>query len=194
MAWVLTALYLLFVSPVRAGLLLEIAAQKAEGRIGVTVWGVRRMASFRLCRNEANQPEILVLSEKSGKNGNREITVPLRSGNPEFWKGGWSRPGVRAALGRLVSLFSVTAEIRIGGGNAARTAVLSGLLSMLGAYLPHVRIRCAPQYNGHTKARLSCIGQARLGILIAVCLRGWLAGRINHEKRSKKRWIVPSGT
>lgn len=189
MAWALIAVYLLLASPIQAEAAVRLQfgkKGKAEARLGLLVWGIRLSARLELYRDETNRPFARLVS------GKKETAILLKSKGA----GAWKKPGAQYALKRLLSLFSFSADIQIGGADAARTALLSGLLAAAGAAVPRVRLRCRPRYNGESGVFLLCIAQARLGTIIAVCLRGLMKNRRAGRKKEGKKtaWIVPSGT
>ena len=183
MAWVLIALYIVFAAPVRLGAVFRWEKGAAEGRLGAMVWGVRRTVRLDLMLDAENRPALRLLS------GKRERTLPV--GRPR--KGARKSPGLRSAFEWLLSRAALRADIRIGGGDAALAALVSGALSALGALIPRARVRCRPRYGGESGLFLACIAGARLGTIIAVCLRGWIMNRLQ-GKKEEKAWIVPSGT
>lgn len=187
MAWALILLFLTLAAPLRAGLTLRWTDGKLGGRAGLMVWGVRWTADWRLGRDAENRLEIRLLR------GKRETALPLPRKGIGSWRKKRRSPGARFLAGRILTLISFSADILIGGEDAARTAFLSGLVQALGALLPRFRLRCRPKFHGKTSVFLFCIAQARLGILIALCLRGFVISLFAGRKEEQP-WIVPSGT
>ncbi|MBR6185130.1 MAG: hypothetical protein IKQ41_02610 [Clostridia bacterium] len=187
MAWVLTILYVLLVSPLRAGILFRWKAGRADCRLGVLIWGARRTAEVKLRRDEK---DYLGISLRSGR---RERVFPLRFKRSGAWKNRWRKPGFHFLLRRLLPLFSVKADLCLGFDNAAETALLCGALNGVGALLPRVRLRCKPRYNGASSLSLLCIATARLGTIIALCLWAWMIGR-RAGRKEENAWTVLSGT
>ena len=72
-----------------------------------------------------------------------------------------------------------------------RIPVFCELFRIAAGFFPRAHIRCRPAFNGKTSAVFRCIADTRLGIIIAVCLFGWLKS-LRTGRKEEKKWIVPS--
>ena len=169
MAWWLTALFLLLISPVRAGVRVQWDENGLRGAAGLMIWGLREQVDFSAVRNGAGV--LRLTAAYRGKN------LPL----PPRRKGDGARllkllglllksNGKNASLHRLVRVDTLRLGLRLGGEDAAALALGAGALRALGGALPYLRFQCVPALGGKTALRAVCIAEARLGILVVAWL------------------------
>lgn len=189
MAWLGIAVYLILTAPVRAGAILHWADGLPRFTVGVMVWGLRAKTELRLSRNEEGR---LLLAAAFR---DRPIPLPRRSpGGTRALKilGLMLKSGGRgAALRGLVKVRALEATVRVGGQNAAAMAVAVGLLRIVAAVLPVVRLRVLPALGAKSGVHARCITETRLGILVAAVLL-WLLSQRRAARKEEKPWIVPS--
>ena len=186
MAAALIMVYLLLVTPLRAGALLAFKEGGLHGAVGVTVWGVRLQARLRFVRDESGHPQWqrekdgfwLPLGKRAGRPRQGLLLLSLlRKGNRDGtpWK-------------RLIQVTALRLQIRIGGENAARAALITGLLRSVFSLFPKAHADISPAFNGQTEGSFLCIAQARLGMLLA-----WGLGALLRPGRKEEHtWIIPS--
>ena len=165
MAWWLTAVFLLLIAPVRAGVRVQWDENGLRCAAGLMVWGLRQQADFSLARNAAGQLHLtaafhgkrLPLPQRKNRAGlGVKLLGLLLKAN-----------GKNAALGRLVRVNTLRAFLRLGGQDAAALALTAGTLRAVGGALPLLRFQCVPVLGGKTALRAVCIAESRLGILLA---------------------------
>lgn len=190
MIWLLIALYIILIAPVRAGVEARWAKGLPSLQAGVAVWGVRVRGSLHARRDKAGR---LLLTGVLGK---RPLPLRLgrgRSGTALKTLGLLLKSNQgRAALKGLVSVDRLDVFFQIGGSDAASAALLTGLLSALRPLLPSGNFRCRPSFGGETRAYVLCIAHARLGTLLAAWLR-WRM-RKGADRKEEKAWTIQSET
>ena len=167
MAWIGTALFLLFITPVRAGIWVEWDGNRLRGAVGVTVWGIRGQAALTGRRGDGGRLRIMAAL------GGRSVSLPSphgKSGGAKKLLGLLRHRDAWTPLRRAVQVTRLEAAVRLGGGDAAALALLTGLLRAVGGLLPGLRLRCVPVLGGKSGLRAVCIAEARLGILCTAWL------------------------
>ncbi|MBQ6256269.1 MAG: hypothetical protein IJQ62_05675 [Clostridia bacterium] len=168
MAWWLTAVFLLLIAPVRAGVRVRWDEKGLRGAVGLMVWGLREQADFTLARSAAGQLRLaaafhgksLPLPQRKNRAGlGMKLLGLLLKSN-----------GKNAILGRLVRVTTLRAFLRLGGQDAAALALTAGTLRAVGGALPLLRFQCVPVLGGKTALQAVCIAESRLGILLAAWL------------------------
>ncbi|MBQ6960610.1 MAG: hypothetical protein IJP78_06505 [Clostridia bacterium] len=165
MVWLLTAVFLLLITPVRVGVRLQWDENGPRGAVGMMVWGLREQADFSLGRGAAGQ--LRLTAAFHGKS----LPLPQRKNRAALGVKLLGRllksNGKNAALGRLVRVNAMNVALRLGGQDAAALALAAGTLRAIGGALPRLRFRCVPALGGKTALRAVCIAESRLGILLA---------------------------
>ena len=193
MAWALIVLYLVAVTPLRAGVILHIGGgQGISGAAGVIIWGVRIGLKIGLIRNAAGKRQLFI---------GRRMPLPGEAPAPAPAPGageilGWLRAVKRANRGRTlvknaVSLDDLQLDALVPGFGAASAAVFTGLLQAAGGLIPGLRVRARPAYQGVGAARVRCMISCRLGMLLAACALGTVS-YLMERKKEEKPWIIPS--
>ena len=189
MGVLLLILYLALITPVKLGAAVSAEGGPPEALVGVMIWGWRRVARLRVRRRDG---ALRLCAEYRGK------CVILGRGAP----GGWSGKAAKALLrglagrgrrGRALRLCALEGFIRVGGRDAAETALLAGGLRAALAALPWTRFRCVPAFGGPTVLRLRCIARARLGTILSAGLLTAHSAR-RADRKEEKAWIIPSGS
>ena len=186
MAWIGIGVFLLFIAPVRAGVLLRWEEGRLTGAVGLTLWGVRaqvrlftqRDAQGRMGLQAALGRHLLPLSLPRGKKGAFPARMLLSARNgPWQW-------AVKRECFRV--------DVRFGCRDAAMTALLAGFLQALNGALPQAVIRCRPAFQGSAAVQVRYTARTRLGMLWGAYLL-WRLRRRN-EKEESKQWSIPSET
>lgn len=185
MVWAGIALYLLFITPVQAGLLAEWGAEESGLHVGIMVWGVRKIYHLPLKRNAEGKlylemPRPLKRRKKKHKSKKDLITLIIRLL--------YLRKKMHVSI--RLRLLSAQAFIRL--PDAGQTALLCGLLSALfSALFPHGSSRFLPAYHGRNLGRAACIAEGRLG---TICMAGilWKLHEKRHAKKEETKWSIPS--
>ena len=188
MAWWMTAMFLLLITPVRLGAALRWEKGLPRAAVGVMVWGVSGQVFLRSGRDEKGKLRLTASvfgketpvtpgKAKAGQ-GLRALWLSLRSN------------GRLSLLRYTVKIRVFDVSVRLGIEDAARAALAVGLIRALASAVPRLRLRCVPALGGQTAASLRCIADARLGILLAAALL-WRARR--RGRKEEKPWIIPSG-
>ena len=190
MAIALTILYALLAAPVRAGAMVRAGGGPMTGAAGVMIWGFRLQIRLEGGRNADGKPEIRFFFR-----GRR--LYPVRNRRPRELPRLLSLPKrlgpARTLLRRGVRLRALEIAARIGGQDAARVALLTGLIRALSPAAPIVRVRCEPAFGGGSALRARCIADARLGTLLAACLLGGIS-LLRAGRKEETSWIIPSET
>ena len=193
MAWALIFLYLIAVTPVRAGVILRVGGgQELSGAAGVLVWGVRIGLKIGLVRNDEGGRQLYV-----GRRMPLPGEVPAASPAPgaaDILR--WARAVKRANRGRTlvkkaVSLDALELDALVPGFSAASAAIFTGLAGMAGGLIPRLRVRARPAYQGMGALRIRCMISCRLGMLLAACALGTISF-LMARKKEEKPWIIPS--
>lgn len=172
MGWLAALLFGLWITPLRLGAAVRLGDALPRAAWGVMVWGVPIRGRIGLKRDAGGR---LRLTSASPGRGRR---LPMLR-RPAVWAGrrfaaACSRPGPgRRLLKRGARLVLLDAEVRL-GGDAARAAVLTGLVRAAAALLPRARLHCFPVPGGRSALRARCIVDVRLGTLWTAALMGWL--------------------
>ena len=176
MAWVGLALFILLISPVRAGVRVQWDEGGLRGAVGLMIWGLREQVDFSTGRSDSGALRLaasfrgksLPLPESRG-NGKKilQLLGLLLKSN-----------GKNADLRKLVRVNTLNVALRLGGGDAAALALGAGALRAAGNALPFLRFQCMPTLGGKTALRAVCIAEARLGILV-VAWRLWKKQRLS---------------
>ncbi len=177
-AWLGLALFLLFISPVRAGVRVRWDETGLRGAAGLMIWGLRDQVDFAAERNAAGVPRLTAafrgkdLPLPEGKNkGNRLIRLLgllLRSN------------GQNAVFRRVVRVNTLSFTLRLGLQDAAALALAAGLLRAAGGAASGLRFRCVPALGGKSGLQAVCIAETRLGILMGAWM---LWGRAKSKNR-----------
>ena len=174
MFWWLTAVFLLLIAPVRAGVRVQWDENGLRGAAGLMVWGLREQADFSLARGAAGRLQLtaafhgksLPLPQRKSRAGlGMKLLGLLLKSN-----------GKNAALRGAVRVNTLNVALRLGGGDAAALALTAGTLRAVGSALPFLRFRCVPALGGKTAFRAVCIAESRLGILLVAWLM-WKRGQ-----------------
>ncbi len=173
MIWLGLALFLLFITPVRAGMRIVWDEKGLRGAVGLMAWGLREQADFSLGLGAAGGLRLtaafhgkslaLPPMKNRARSGVKLLGLLLKSN------------GKNAALRRLVKVRTLNAVLRLGGGDAAALALGAGALRAAGSALPFLRFQCVPVLGGKTALRAVCIAESRLGILLVAWLM-WKRG------------------
>lgn len=193
MAWLGIVLYLIAVTPLRAGLTLHWDDSSLRGSLGVLVWGVRIQGTIGLVTNAEGKKQLYI-----GRTLPPPGFVPAASPAPEA--AGllqWYRTVKRANRGRTlvknaVKLDLLEADAAVPGFGAASTALFTGLARVAGGLIPGLRLRARPAWDGCGGIRLRCMISCRLGMLLAACALGTISF-LMERKKEEKPWIIPSG-
>ena len=193
MAWLGMILYLIAVTPLRAGLTLRWDGSGLEGALGVLVWGARIQGKIGLVTNTEGKKQLYI-----GRTLPPPGAVPAASPAPEA--AGllqWYRTVKRANQGRTliknaVALDLLEADVAVPGFGAASTALFTGLARIAGGLIPGLRLRARPAWDGGGGMRVRCMISCRLGMLLAACALGTVSF-LMERKKEEKPWIIPSG-
>lgn len=176
MIWFILVLFILLISPVRAGMRVQWDEMGPRGAVGLMIWGLRGKADFSLTRGAAGS--LRLTAAFHGKN----LPLPQRKNRAEL---GVKLLGLllksngkNADLKKLVRVNTLNVTLRLGGGDAAALALGAGTLRALGSALPFLRFRCMPVLGGKTALRAVCIAESRLGIL----LMAWLMWKRDQDQ------------
>ena len=168
MAWWLTAVFLLLIAPVRAGVRVQWDENGPRGAVGLMVWGMREQADFSLKRGTAGQLRLNAVFH------GKSLPLPQRKNRVSF---GMKLLGLllksngkKAAMGQLIRVNTLNVALHLGGGDAAALALGTGALRAIGSAVPRLRFRCVPALGGKTALRAVCIAESRLGILLVAWL------------------------
>ena len=168
MVWIALALFILLISPVRAGVRIAWNENGLRGAVGLMIWGLRDQVDFSTGRSASGTLRLrlsfrgkslpLPKSKGNGKKMLQLLGLMLKSN------------GNGADLKKLVRVNTLNVVLRLGGGDAAALALGAGALRALGGALPGLRFRCVPVLDGQTALRAVCIAESRLGILVMAWL------------------------
>lgn len=190
--WLLILLYLILISPLRAGVVFSLGRGMPRAGLGIMIWGFSWQFHGALIRDKAGRLHL----EASNGSGRKIRLRGLRGPSPSFGRlvrSFQKADRARALLRCSVHLESIRAAVEIGGGNAARTALWTGALMALGGILPPRTLLCRPAFGRESALRFHCIADARLGTLLTACLLGALAF-LRTGRKEEKAWNIPSGT
>ncbi len=185
MAWTAVIVYLLLITPVQAGLLLEWGEGQKAAHVGVMLWGIKKVFHFPLKRTEdgvlyLETPSPLRKRKKHKKTKQDLLTLIARLL--------YLRKKTHAFI--RLRLFTVQAFVSL--PQAGHTALLCGLLSGLFAALsPHGNSRFVPVYPGPNKCRAACILEGRLGTICMAAIL-WHAHKKRHTQKEERTWSIPS--
>lgn len=181
MAAVLTMLFLLWITPVKAGAVVNWNGKCLRVKLGLMIWGVRLRGDARL---ENGQSELRLLG--------RRVTLPRRK-KPRPGAIGFARALLRVYaahpwLRQGGRILRAEAEIGLGIRDAARAALLCGLIRAVGSLIPRARFRACPRPDGQWSGRAMCIIEGRAGMLCLACALAYLAC----VQKEEKPWSIPS--
>lgn len=171
-------LYLLLITPLQAGLLLQWEKGKLSATIGVMLWGVRKRFPF--------------LAEK--ENGHWQLHFPFS----RSFRRRKNRKDILLLLPRLIMLrkkvfrgihlrrFQARALLSL--PDAGNTAILCGVLNALLSPFPACRI--IPGFSGQNRGQALCIVECRLGTLLLAGIL-WKLHTARHKKEAHT-WNIPS--
>lgn len=163
-------LFLIFITPVRAGALIRADQTGTRAKIGVMAWGVRRQ--WEIAGTPGAVGRILDARKKHpGGKGLLKGLFPARGGG----------------LRRAVRLQRAEICAEIGLRDAAAAALLCSGLTAVGGMIPGLRLSVRPRLDGRWALRGLCIAESRLGILCVALILALRAG-----KKEEKPWIIPS--
>ncbi|MBQ8312639.1 MAG: DUF2953 domain-containing protein [Clostridia bacterium] len=155
-------LLLLFTAPVKFTLLYDQALT-----LDVRIWGLGRSWQPHFTAGMPAQPKSLL----------RSLGTLLRSNHAR-------------RLFRMDSQLRLQALLRLGLDDAARTALLTGLLQQAARFLPHqADIRIQPDFLGRTRLQARCILFTHLGTLLitaAMLLTAYLLEGREHPQPQPK--------
>ena len=191
-AGLLVFLYLLLITPIRAGVVLGKERAFPRGAVGVMVWGIRYTVHFVGRRDETGK--FYIKTTLPGKR--REKERPFAAPSPKifhFLKGirasrwAWQmiKKGVHIQKGELHWI--------LGGENAAAQALISGCLQAFFAFSRRFSLHLYPVFQGKSAFRFRCIVETRLGTLLAAGLLSGLYA-LAAGKKEDTSWIIPSET
>ena len=166
----LLILFLLWITPVKAGALLRWDREGARCRLGILIWGIRRQ--WEIAPRKGALARLMRLRKK------RRPAAP-------FFKGFSSAGG--KLLRRAVRLQRAEIDGEIGLHDAAASTLLCGSLQAAGGMIPGLRLSIRPRLDGRWALRGLCIAESRLGILCVALILALRAG-----KKEEKPWIIPS--
>ena len=167
MQWLAIVFFCLMITPLRFGAKVRLDASLHRAAWGVLIWGVRFHGEIALRRDEAGVLRLaasppLPTPIRRQTHPKRRFAFALRR----------SRPARYVLLrGSHIALLDVSVQI---GGDAARAALLTGLVRAVGSRLPQARLRCVPRFGGASALDARCIVDVRLGTIGAAALTGWL--------------------
>lgn len=189
MAAVLILLYLIAITPFRAGVVLHAGGgRESLGAAGVLVWGIRIQGRIGWTK---------------GENGRRQLYLgkAAPTSNPAPGPGvgdilHWLRAVHTANQGRMlvkkaVSLDALEVDALVPGPDAAAAALLTGLAQVIGGLIPRLHVRARPAFSGSGALRVRCMISGRLGMLLAACALGTIS-YLKTRKKEEKSWIIPS--
>ncbi len=183
MVWGILGLYVLLITPLRIGAFFSWEPGLFRCAYGIMIWGAAVRGEVSVRRGEDGRLRMepsLRRRKRKGRGG-----LLKRIGKPSE---------IQKTLRRMGRLCLFQARLDLGGQDAAGVALRTGALRAASALLPGARLRCRPVFGGKGAARVHCIVETRLGMLMIACLPGladhFLAGR----KEEKTAWNIPSGT
>ena len=190
MAWILAALYCLSITPLRLGADLSLHPSLPRAAWGLLIWGLRigGRAEWRPDAAGRGDPAAALtewLLRRQRKRGRR--TPRMKRLRAVLL----ARP-TRRLLQKSIRVRQLTVTLQI-GGDAARAALLTGVVRAAAPLLPRARIRCRPAFGGKSALHARCIVETRLGTLMAAGLLGWLSCLWSGRKE-EQAWNIPSGT
>ena len=169
MLWLAAILYGLWITPLRLGVDLRVGETLPWAAWGVLVWGVPIRGQVGLQRDGTGALQLASVPRRKRSFRPASDTHILRR-----FAAAIGRPGPgRRLLRRGTCLARLDVMVQA-GGDAARAALLTGLIQAAAGCLPRVRLRCRTVYGGAGALRARCIVDVRLGILWTAALMGWL--------------------
>lgn len=173
----LIVLFLLWITPVKAGLLLRAGEDGTQGEIGVMAWGIPLRFSLRRGRRGLEavfHGRPVALPRPRGKSAAGPAALSLLL------------PGKASPLRRAVTVREAEIALQIGLRDAAAAALLTGLIRAAAGLLPGIRLRAVPCLGGGWALRARCIAEGRAGML-------WTAYALSARRaKEEKAWSIPS--
>ena len=201
MVIILIFVSLLMLLPLRLSLHLTRAAG-TQGTLGVMLGPLRLSLPFRVARDARGGHRLIFLPRRP-----REKPRPA---SPTGMQRGMAIAGAflradraRRYLLRHMQLIDLTAQVRLSLSDAASTAVITGLLRALTAFLPagmrgRTHLSLQPDFLApRTSVRLRCMISLRVGILLitgGMALTAWMLEKREHAPSGKEAfpWNIPS--
>lgn len=163
MAVALLCLYLLWITPVRAGAM--ISGQSGEGVFlcwGVMVWGIRRQGAKRLIPPPGVQPLPAPLGKKKRRRGKSPAFFPTV-------RTLWRSAAFKGTLQRALTMEHAWVALEAGFADAAVNALTDAFFKVLGGCIRKRMVLCSrARFDGKSSLRSGCIVRARLGNLFLV--------------------------
>lgn len=201
------AVFALFITPLHFRL--DVAAGKhLSGAMVLHIWGLRLQANLGLIRDDRGQLHLALRMKGSPKQHSgsvvdtwKRIVNIVRFIRETEW--------TQRFLSKTVTVLHVGLKARLGFSDAARTALLSGTVSIfLDIWRQKLKIRgipcnlqAWPDFAGNPcAAQLSCILFMRLGNLLLGCalagFAAWIARRREKKwnREEERAWSTPSET
>ena len=181
MAAVLTVLFLLWITPVKAGAAVRWDGKELRAELGLMIWGARLRGEARL---GGGKSEWRLLGRKAALPRRRKPHPSalrfFRSLGRVYASHPWLKQGGR--------IERAEAEIGLGVKDAAAAALLCGLIRAAGGGSPRARIGACPRPDGKWSGRGLCIIEGRAGMLWLACALAYAAC----VQKEEKPWSIPS--
>lgn len=181
MAAVLIALFLLWITPVKAGVILRGDGKSVEIRLGIMVWGLRLTGRAII---GPGMRRLSLLGRQVPFPKRREKRPPMLSWilslRRVMRRHPWLRQGARMRKAEI--------QLELGLRDAAAAALLTGLIRALSGVVQGLVIRARPRLDGQWRVYAACIIEGRAGMIGLACA----LARLSNRKKEEKPWSIPS--
>lgn len=184
---------LLMILPLRLSLRVQHTTQ-THGSLGVQAGPVKLSFPFRVARTERGGHQLTFLPRRPKEKPRPASADQMKKGMTAL--GTFLRAdNTRKFLLKYTHLCDLTVYLHLSTSDAAKTAMLTGLIRSLRGVVPasarkRVHIAAQPDFlSGRTTGYLRCIVSLRLGILLitgGMVLAAWLMERREHPLSNKE--------
>lgn len=181
MAAVLIALFFLWITPVKAGVILRGDGRGADIRLGITIWGVR-LTGLASVGPGMRRLSLLGWQVPFPKRREKRLAVVpwILSLRRVMRRHPWLRQGARMRKAEI--------QLELGLRDAAAAALLTGLMRALSGVVQGLVIRARPRLDGQWRVYAACIIEGRAGMIGLACA----LARLSNRKKEEKPWSIPS--